>query len=160
MRATKEKHRLKSFSELKSGSLSSIKWLRRKFASVEDVKQLHLCLIVTHWNRQHYWIAHGKRLTWIFGAPTIRRTSVSNDWQIKQIPWSRDSTQHKCRCSNTSHWQGNCNTWLSRASFDRRGPPFNGTGSHAYYQYMKWAGFDNRQVVPEDPKANRLAENF
>ena len=20
------------------------------------------------------------------------------------------------------------------------GPPFNGTGSHAYYQYMKWAG--------------------
>ena len=40
------------------------------------------------------------------------------------------------------------------------GPPFNGTGSHPYYQYMKWAGVDSRRVAPEDPEANGLAENF
>ena len=40
------------------------------------------------------------------------------------------------------------------------GPPFNGTGSHTYYQYMKWAGVDSRPVAPEDPEANGLAENF
>ena len=40
------------------------------------------------------------------------------------------------------------------------GPPFNGTGSHPYYQYMKWAGVDSRPVAPEDPEANGLAENF
>ena len=40
------------------------------------------------------------------------------------------------------------------------GPPFNGTGSHGYYQYMKWAGVESRCVTPEDPEANGLAENF
>jgi hypothetical protein len=40
------------------------------------------------------------------------------------------------------------------------GPPFNGTGSHTYYQYMKWAGVSSRRVAPEDPEANGLAENF
>ena len=40
------------------------------------------------------------------------------------------------------------------------GPPFNGTGSHSYYQYMKWAGVSSRPVAPEDPEANGLAENF
>ena len=40
------------------------------------------------------------------------------------------------------------------------GPPFNGTGSHGYYQYMKWAGVESRRVSPDDPEANGLAENF
>ena len=40
------------------------------------------------------------------------------------------------------------------------GPPFNGTGSHPYYLYIKWGGVDNRPVAPEDPEANGLAENF
>lgn len=40
------------------------------------------------------------------------------------------------------------------------GPPFNGSGSHLYYQYMKWAGVESRTVAPEDPEANGLAENF
>ena len=39
------------------------------------------------------------------------------------------------------------------------GPPFNGTSSHTYYQYMKWAGVNSRRVAPEDPEANGLAEN-
>ena len=40
------------------------------------------------------------------------------------------------------------------------GPPFNGTDSHEYKVYMKWAGIKARVVSPEDPKANGLAENF
>ena len=40
------------------------------------------------------------------------------------------------------------------------GPPFNGSGSHLYYQYMKWAGVESSPVSPEDPEANGLAENF
>ena len=40
------------------------------------------------------------------------------------------------------------------------GPPFNGTGTHAYQQYMKWAGIRSMVVAPEDPEANGLAENF
>ena len=40
------------------------------------------------------------------------------------------------------------------------GPPFNGTGTHLYQQYMKWAGIKAMVVSPEDPEANGLAENF
>ena len=40
------------------------------------------------------------------------------------------------------------------------GPPFNGSGSHLYYQYMKWAGVESKPVSQEDPEANGLAENF
>ena len=40
------------------------------------------------------------------------------------------------------------------------GPPFNGTDSHEYKVYMKWAGIKARVVSPEDPEANGLAENF
>ena len=40
------------------------------------------------------------------------------------------------------------------------GPPFNGSGSHLYYQYMKWAGVESKPVSPEDPEANGLAESF
>ena len=40
------------------------------------------------------------------------------------------------------------------------GPPFNGTDTHAYKEYMKWAGVKARVVTPEDPEANGLAENF
>ena len=40
------------------------------------------------------------------------------------------------------------------------GPPFNGTDTHEYSQYMKWAGIKTRVVSPEDPEANGLAENF
>lgn len=40
------------------------------------------------------------------------------------------------------------------------GPPFNGTGSHEYQLYMKWAGVKTIVVSLEDPEANGLAENF
>ena len=40
------------------------------------------------------------------------------------------------------------------------GPPFNGSGSHEYQVYMKWAGVKTIVVSPEDPEANGLAENF
>ena len=40
------------------------------------------------------------------------------------------------------------------------GPPFNGTDSHDFKMYMKWAGVKHTVVSPEDPEANGLAENF
>ena len=40
------------------------------------------------------------------------------------------------------------------------GPPFNGTDSHKYQMYMKWAGVKTIVVSPDDPEANGLAENF
>ena len=40
------------------------------------------------------------------------------------------------------------------------GPPFNGSKSHEYQQYMKWAGIKAIQVSPDDPEANGLMENF
>ena len=40
------------------------------------------------------------------------------------------------------------------------GPSFNGSESHEYHQYMKWAGIKAIQVSPDDPEANGLAENF
>ena len=40
------------------------------------------------------------------------------------------------------------------------GPPFNGSESHEYQQYMKWAGIKVIQVSPDDPEANGLMENF
>ena len=40
-----------------------------------------------------------------------------------------------------------------------RGPLFNGSDSHEYQMYMKWAGVKTI-VVPEDPEANGLAENI
>ena len=40
------------------------------------------------------------------------------------------------------------------------GPPFNGSGSHEYQMYMKWAGVKTIVVSPEGPEANGLAENF
>ena len=40
------------------------------------------------------------------------------------------------------------------------GPPFNGSESHEYQQYMKWAGIKAIQISPDDPEANGLAENF
>ena len=40
------------------------------------------------------------------------------------------------------------------------GPPFNGTDTHAFQLYMKWAGIKHILVSPEDPEANGLAENF
>ena len=40
------------------------------------------------------------------------------------------------------------------------GPPFNGTESHLYHQYMKWAGVESKLVTPDHPEANGLAENF
>ena len=40
------------------------------------------------------------------------------------------------------------------------GPPFNGTDSHGFQMYMRWAGIKHITVSPEDPEANGLAENF
>jgi hypothetical protein len=40
------------------------------------------------------------------------------------------------------------------------GPPFNGSESHEYQMYMKWAGVKTMVVSPDDPEANGLAENF
>merc|ERR1712008_276059 len=40
------------------------------------------------------------------------------------------------------------------------GPPFNGSDTHAYRQYMKWAGVETVVATPDDPEANGLAENF
>ena len=40
------------------------------------------------------------------------------------------------------------------------GPPFNGTDTHSFHLYMKWAGIKHIVVSPEDPEANGLAENF
>ena len=40
------------------------------------------------------------------------------------------------------------------------GPPFNGTESHLYQQYMRWAGVETKIVTPDHPEANGLAENF
>jgi hypothetical protein len=40
------------------------------------------------------------------------------------------------------------------------GPPFNGSDSHEYQMYMRWAGVKTMVVSPEDPEANGLAENF
>ena len=40
------------------------------------------------------------------------------------------------------------------------GPPFNGTDTHAFKMYLKWAGIKHILVAPEDPEANGLAENF
>ena len=40
------------------------------------------------------------------------------------------------------------------------GPPFNGTDSHTFKQYMQWAGIKHKVVSPDDPEANGLAENF
>ena len=40
------------------------------------------------------------------------------------------------------------------------GPPFNGTDSHGFQMYMRWAGIKHITVSPEHPEANGLAENF
>ena len=40
------------------------------------------------------------------------------------------------------------------------GPPFNGSNSHDFAKYLRWAGVRHKVVSPDDPEANGLVENF
>ena len=92
----------------------------------------------------------------LLGTLAFRRAHPRCHQQILPLPRNRICLHHRSQSSHSPHRQDIRYTWLPEQVKTDGGPPFNGSESHEYQQYMKWAGIKAIQVSPDDPEANGL----